>query len=203
MAPGRPALLLLRWLRDLHDPFVRAVAAEIVFPQLRIFIFAQNNDGCALGAFCRLISRRIGQLVKIILVGAVPDVIFRHEAVPAFSALLPIAIMFFPVMMRAQRVMIMVSMTAVARVREHNVLVLVIADPILTAICLRQVSRLSAKTTAIFKYSFLGLLFCLRHGSFLFRLPTSARLKFPLRGLLGLYTQRPSILIPRCTFIYS
>jgi hypothetical protein len=72
--------------------------------------------------------------------------------------------MFFVVMMRAQGVMIMVSMTAVARVREHNVLVLVIADPILTAICLRQVSRLSAKTTAIFKYSFLGLLFCLSHG---------------------------------------
>ena len=35
--------------------------------------------------------------------------------------------MFFGMMMGAQRVMIMVSMTAVARVREHNVLVLVIA----------------------------------------------------------------------------
>src|SRR5687767_10804614 len=54
------ALLLFCWLRPLHDSLVRTFAAEIVFPQLRIFIFAQNNDGRALGAFCRLISRRIG-----------------------------------------------------------------------------------------------------------------------------------------------
>jgi hypothetical protein len=120
-----------------HEWRLGTLAAEIVFPQLRIFIFAENNDGCALGAFCRLISRRIGQLVKIILVGAIPDVIFRHEAAPAFSALLPIAVMFFVVMMGAQRVVVMVSMTAVASVGKHNVLVLVIADPILTAICLR------------------------------------------------------------------
>jgi hypothetical protein len=69
--------------------------------------------------------------------------------------------MFFGTMMSAQRVMVMVPMTAVARVREHNVLVLVVADPIPAAFGLGQVSLLSAKTTAIFEDRVLGLLFCL------------------------------------------
>ena len=76
-------------------------------------------------------------------------------------------------MMGAQGVMIMVSMTAVARVREHNVFVLVIADPIPAAFGLRQVSCLSAKTAAIFLDRDLECLFfsameapnqCLYHG---------------------------------------
>jgi hypothetical protein len=58
--------------------------------------------------------RRIGQLVKVILVGDVPDVILGHETAPAFSALSSIALMFFVVMMGAQRVMVMISMTAVS-----------------------------------------------------------------------------------------
>ena len=61
----------------------------------------------------------------------------------------PFAVMFFVVMMSAQRVMIMISMTAVACVREHYVLVLVVADPILAAFGLGQVSGLSAKTAPI------------------------------------------------------
>ena len=43
-------------------------------------------------------------------------------------------------MMSAQGVMVMISMTAVARVREHYVLVLVVADPIPAAFGLGQVS---------------------------------------------------------------
>ena len=77
-------------------------------------------------------------------------------------------------MMGAQGVMIMVSMTAVARVREHYVLILVVADPIVAAFRLGQVSLLSAKTAAIFEDRVLGLILhrpcessykqCLYHG---------------------------------------
>ena len=74
--------------------------------------------------------------------------------------------MFFGMMMGAQRVMIMVSMTAVARVREHNVLVLVIADPIPAAFGLRQVSCLSAKTAPSDRGSVFALLFDLTIDSF-------------------------------------
>jgi type IV secretory pathway TrbD component len=73
--------------------------------------------------------------------------------------------MFFGMMMGAQRVVIMVPMTAVACVREHNVLVLVVADPIPAAFGLRQVSRLSAKTAPIFLDRDLECLFFLGHGS--------------------------------------
>ena len=76
--------------------------------------------------------------------------------------------MLFVVMMGAQCVMIMVSMTAVACVREHHVLVLVIADPIAAAFGLGQVSCLSAETAPILEDRVLRLLFCLRHESFLF-----------------------------------
>ena len=69
--------------------------------------------------------------------------------------------------MGAQRVMIMISMTAVACVREHYVLVLVVADPIPAAFGLGQVSGLSAKTAPSFRDSVFGLLFCLRYGKFL------------------------------------
>jgi len=75
--------------------------------------------------------------------------------------------MFFGMMMGAQRVMIMVPMTAVACVREHNVLVLVIADPIPAAFGLRQVSCLSAKTAASDRgAAFLRFLFDLTIDSF-------------------------------------
>jgi hypothetical protein len=111
--------------------------------------------------------------------------------------------MFFVVMMGAQRVMIMVPMTAVACVREHNVLVLVIADPIVAAFGLGQVSLLSAKTTAIFEERVLGLLFCLGH------------VKIPINNAYIMVTNNfhhanracgtaasdyPG---PECTFIYS
>jgi hypothetical protein len=58
----------------------------------------------------------------------------------------------------------MVSMTAVACVREHYVLVLVIADPIPAAFRFRQVSCLSAETAPIFENR-VERLFFLGHGS--------------------------------------
>ena len=45
----------------------------------------------------------------------------------------------------------MVSVATVARVREHHVLVLVVADPIVAAACLRQIPLLSAKTALWFQ----------------------------------------------------
>ena len=63
-------------------------------------------------------------------------------------------------MIGAQRVMVVIPMATVARVREHHVRMLVVADPIVATICLRQVSALSAKTALAFQYglSCLGLL---------------------------------------------
>ena len=75
--------------------------------------------------------------------------------------------MFFVLMMRAKGVMGMISMTAVARVREHYVLVLVIADPIPAAFGLGQVSGSFRKTAPIFHYRVLGFLFVVAICQFL------------------------------------
>lgn len=104
--------------------------------------------------------------------------------------------MFFVVMMGAQRVMVMISRTAVARVGKHNVFVLVVADPIVAAFYLGQVSLLSAKTTAIFEDRVLGLLFCLGHvkvpiNNASIMQPTNFHRAKRVAGW-----QRPSILIP-------
>jgi hypothetical protein len=54
-------------------------------------------------------------------------------------------------------------MATVARVGEDHVLMLIVADPIIAAVCLRQVSALSAKTALSFQYGLSGLGFLRFH----------------------------------------
>ena len=53
--------------------------------------------------------------------------------------------------MIAQRVAAMISMATVARSREDHVLMLIVADPIVAAVCRRQIPALSAKTALAFQ----------------------------------------------------
>jgi hypothetical protein len=47
--------------------------------------------------------------------------------------------------------MVVIPMATVARVGEDHVFMLVVADPIVAAVCLRQVPALSAKTAFAFQ----------------------------------------------------
>ena len=59
-------------------------------------------------------------------------------------------------MICAQRVMVVIPMATVARVGEDHVFMLVVADPIVAAVCLRQIPALSAKTAPWFQYGLSG-----------------------------------------------
>src|SRR6266542_3151693 len=83
---------------------------------------ASRADGRAVGG-------RILQLLEIVLVGTVPYVQLGLETFPTFRTVLPLTLMPFHRMVAAQRISPMVSRTGVPRVREHDVLVLVITDP--------------------------------------------------------------------------
>ena len=110
--------------------------------------------------------------------------------------------MFFGMMMGAQGVMIMVSMTAVARVREHYVLILVVADPIVVAFRLGQVSLLPQRPQQFLRTGFLGF-FCLGHvkvpinNAYIMAANNFHRAK---RACGTAASEYPD---PECTFIYS
>jgi predicted N-acetyltransferase YhbS len=111
--------------------------------------------------------------------------------------------MFFVVVMGAQRVMIMISMTAVACVREHYVLVLVVADPIPAAFGLGRFRVFPQRPHRALGTAFWGFFFafamessyeeCLYHGDPNFHPRQRGRVR----------RQRPNILIPSaicCSF---
>jgi hypothetical protein len=78
-------------------------------------------------------------LFEIVFIGSIPNVNLGSEIPAAFGAFFPIAGVLFGRMESSQRVMVVISMAAVARIREHNVLVLVIADPVRAAFRLHEV----------------------------------------------------------------
>ena len=83
------------------------------------------------------------ELLEVVFVGAEPDVHLGLEALPALAASLPVACVLLVVIVSAQRITSVIAMAAIARKREERVLVLVIANPVTTAVGARQVAFLS------------------------------------------------------------
>jgi hypothetical protein len=77
---------------------------------------------------------RILQFLVVVLVGAVPDVHLGFEGFAAFVAVFPEACMSFIVMGPAEGIAIVVSAAAVPRIRERDILVMIVAYPILTSV---------------------------------------------------------------------
>jgi hypothetical protein len=73
---------------------------------------------------------------------------FGFHTVTALGAILPTARMLLIKVQSAQRVASMIPMATVAVRGEQHVLVLVIADPLITAFCFREMSRRAAQTAA-------------------------------------------------------
>jgi hypothetical protein len=67
----------------------------------------------------------------------------------------------FVVMVSAKRIVAVVAMATVARIRERNILVLVVANPVGAALGLGQLSRLTAQAAFLLDGIPLGLcVFC-------------------------------------------
>jgi len=98
-----------------------------------------------LRAFGGLISRRVRQFLKIVLVGPIPDIHFRLESL-AVTASLPISAVFLNMMRPAERVTAVISVATVRGVSEHHVFVLIVAYPIPAAFGLCQIPSLAAET---------------------------------------------------------
>jgi hypothetical protein len=93
---------------------------------------------------------RILQFLEIVLVGAVPDVHFGFEGFAAFVAVFPVTCMSFIVMGTAEGITIVVSVAAVPRICEQDILVVIVAYPIPTAIGLSDLSDFATQATARF-----------------------------------------------------
>jgi len=91
---------------------------------------------------------RVLQLLKVVLVGAVPDVHLGLERVAAFLAVFPVASMSFVVMKPAEGVAIVVPAAAIPRIRERDVLFMVVAYPIPAAIGLSDLTGFATQSTA-------------------------------------------------------
>lgn len=80
-------------------------------------------------------GRRVGELFKVILVGAVPDVHFKlGDLFRTTLARLPIARVLFGKVEAAEREPPVIARADLAGVREENVLTLVTADPVAAAL---------------------------------------------------------------------
>ncbi|OLS13937.1 MAG: hypothetical protein RBG13Loki_2440 [Promethearchaeota archaeon CR_4] len=121
--------------------------AEIFLPCNGIPLFSEVNDLLAFRALGRLVSGRVRQLFEVILVGAVPDVHLGFNVLPALKAILPPPRVSLVVMGRAQGIPVVIAVVAVRVVRKQDVLILVIADPLVAALSFRQAGCFSAKTT--------------------------------------------------------
>ena len=91
---------------------------------------------------------RILHFLKIELVGAVPDVHLGFEGFAAFVAVFPVACMSFIVMGPAEGIAIVVSVAAVPRIRERDILVMIVAYPVPAAIGLSDLSDFATQAAA-------------------------------------------------------
>ena len=83
-------------------------------------------------------------MLKIVFVGAVPDIHLGLETLAAPLTRLPIPCMAFIIMVRTERVTGVIAGTTIAHKRKEHIGVLVIANPMATAFRARQVSCLAA-----------------------------------------------------------
>ena len=91
---------------------------------------------------------RVFQFLEVVIVGAVPDVHFGFEGFAAFVAVFPVACMSFIEMGPAEGIAIVVSVAAVPRVRERDILVMIVAYQVPAAIGLSDLSDFATQATA-------------------------------------------------------
>ena len=91
---------------------------------------------------------RVFQFLEVVIVGAVPDVHFGFEGFAAFVAVFPVACMSFIEMGPAEGIAIVVSVAAVPRVRERDILVMIVAYQVPAAIGLSDLSYFATQATA-------------------------------------------------------
>ena len=115
------------------------------------------DDLPTLGAMSRFECRRVLQLLEIVFVGSVPDVHLCIIGVPTFLAVLPGPFMAFIVMNPAKGVAVMVPIAAIPCIRERDILVMVVADPILAAVGFPEFPGFATKTTGTASWSWVSV----------------------------------------------
>jgi len=126
---------------------VAASFAEILLLRRNgIPLFAKANHDATLCALCWLVCGRILQFLEVVLIGAIPYVHLGLYFILADVAFLPFALMFFSMVKATQGVATMVSMAATLGIREHHVLIFIVANPLIAAFCLDKFGCLAAET---------------------------------------------------------
>lgn len=147
---GRRALCLPRSLFLLANifskPLLSAGFAPIPMIRCHVRVVYERNHAAAASAIGRLEFRRIFELLEIVLVCSIPDENLRPEGLPTGKAIFPASFMAFRVVIRAQGVMVMVSIAAVAGIGEENIFVRIVTNPVSAAIRFREVFRFAAKS---------------------------------------------------------
>jgi hypothetical protein len=82
-----------------------------------ITVFPEINNDPTLETLRRLVGRRVGQLFKIVIIRAVPDVHFCLKSL-AIRATFPVTRVFLFMVRAAKRVVAMIPMAAVPGIRE-------------------------------------------------------------------------------------
>jgi hypothetical protein len=80
----------------------------------------------------------IRQFFKIVIICAVVDIHFGFKTFSALLASLPVPGMFLHEMAAAQCITTVVARAAVSSVREQDIIILIVANPLITTICLGQ-----------------------------------------------------------------
>jgi hypothetical protein len=91
---------------------------------------------------------RVFQLLEVVFICAVVNVHFGLEIFSTLLASLPIAGVFFCVMVAAQGVAVVIAVAAIAGIREQLVFMLVVANPLPAALGLGQVFGFAAQAAA-------------------------------------------------------
>lgn len=112
------------------------------------------------------IRRRVWHLLEVVLVGSIPDDHLGVELCATFLAGLPVSFVALIEVICAEGVTAVVPATAVGGVREEDVLVLIVTNPVAAAFGLRQIPGFAAEPATWLVRLLLGWCFHL----FLFRL---------------------------------
>lgn len=144
---------------------------------------AELDSHPALIAQGRLEMWWVLQRLEVILVRAIPDIHLRRNGAEALFAILPMTLVAVMPVKRAERVAVVISRATVPRVREQDVFVMVIANPVSATTGLHQILRLAAKAAAGLRWI---RFYCWTHlviGSFVSRFKAGWReRKFRLRS---------------------
>jgi hypothetical protein len=128
-----------------HDLERAAAVAVILLTELHVAVVPEIDPLAATTAECRLERRRIRQPLKIVFVRPVVDVDLRLELMAADVALRPPTSVAGTMVVRAERVPLVVARAAVACVTEELVVLPVITDPLLAALGTSEALGLAAQ----------------------------------------------------------